>query len=198
MKKIAVVGTGYVGLSNAILLAQYNEVWAVDIIPEKVEEINQRRSPIIDAEIEDYLKNRELHLQATLDADSAYRDAEYIIVSTPTNYDPQRNSFNTSSVETVVGQALKVNRDAILIIKSTVPVGFTAELCRKYGTENIMFAPEFLREGHALYDNLYPSRIVIGTAKNNLKIREKAKKFAELLQKGAIKKEISVLYMDLT
>lgn len=198
MKKIVVVGTGYVGLSNAVLLAQHNHVTAVDIIREKVEKINRRESPIADAELEEYLKDKKLDLTAVVDAEKAYQDADFIIVSTPTNYDPKRNSFNTESVETVVDQAIRINKDAVIVVKSTVPVGFTASLCRKYETERILFAPEFLREGHALYDNLYPSRIIIGLDSRDERIREKAKVFVNLLEQGAVKKEIPVRYMNLT
>lgn len=198
MKKIVVVGTGYVGLSNAVLLAQHNHVTAVDIIREKVEKINRRESPIADAELEEYLENKKLDLTAVVDAEKAYQDADFIIVSTPTNYDPKRNSFNTESVETVVDQAIRINKDAVIVVKSTVPVGFTASLCRRYETERILFAPEFLREGHALYDNLYPSRIIIGLDSRDERIREKAKVFVNLLEQGAVKKEIPVRYMNLT
>ena len=198
MKKIVVVGTGYVGLSNAVLLAQHNHVTAVDIIREKVEKINRRESPIADAELEEYLENKKLDLTAVVDAEKAYQDADFIIVSTPTNYDPKRNSFNTESVETVVDQAIRINKAAVIVVKSTVPVGFTASLCRRYETERILFAPEFLREGHALYDNLYPSRIIIGLDSRDERIREKAKVFVNLLEQGAVKKEIPVRYMNLT
>lgn len=198
MKKIVVVGTGYVGLSNAVLLAQHNHVTAVDIIREKVEKINRRESPIADAELEEYLENKKLDLTAVVDAEKAYQDADFIIVSTPTNYDPKRNSFNTESVETVVDQAIRINKAAVIVVKSTVPVGFTASLCRQYETERILFAPEFLREGHALYDNLYPSRIIIGLDSRDERIREKVKVFVNLLEQGAVKKEIPVRYMNLT
>ena len=198
MKKIVVVGTGYVGLSNAVLLAQHNHVTAVDIIREKVEKINRRESPIADAELEEYLENKKLDLTAVVDAEKVYQDADFIIVSTPTNYDPKRNSFNTESVETIVDQAIRINKDAVIVVKSTVPVGFTASLCRRYETERILFAPEFLREGHALYDNLYPSRIIIGLDSRDERIREKAKVFVNLLEQGAVKKEIPVRYMNLT
>lgn len=198
MKKIVVVGTGYVGLSNAVLLAQHNHVTAVDIIQEKVEKINRRESPIADVELEEYLKNKNLDLTATVDTEKAYQEADLIIVSTPTNYDPKRNSFNTESVEMVVDEAVRLNKEAVIVIKSTVPVGFTASLCRRYETERILFAPEFLREGHALYDNLYPSRIIIGLDSRDQEIMEKAKVFVGLLEQGAVKKEIPVRYMNLT
>ena len=197
-KKITVVGTGYVGLSNAVLLAQHNCVTAVDIVSEKVALINQHKSPIADKELQEYLENRQLDLTATTDAETAYGNAEFIIVSTPTNYDSRLNRFDTRSVESVVEQAVAVNKEAVIIIKSTVPVGFTSELCKKYNTERIMFAPEFLREGRALYDNLYPSRIIIGCNSIKEEVLTKAKEFAELLKEGAIKKEISVRYMNLT
>ena len=197
-KKITVVGTGYVGLSNAVLLAQHNCVIAVDIVSEKVALINQHKSPIADKELQEYLENRQLDLTATTDAETAYGNAEFIIVSTPTNYDSRLNRFDTRSVESVVEQAVAVNKEAVIIIKSTVPVGFTSELCKKYNTERIMFAPEFLREGRALYDNLYPSRIIIGCNSIKEEVLTKAKEFAELLKEGAIKKEISVRYMNLT
>lgn len=198
MKKITVVGTGYVGLSNAVLLAQHNHVTAVDIVSEKVDLINQHKSPIADKELQEYLEQRELDLTATKDAEAAYRDAEFIIVSTPTNYDPKLNSFNTDSVESVIQQARTINKEAVIVIKSTVPVGFTADMCSKYGTDRIIFAPEFLREGHALYDNLYPSRIVAGLCSDNPELREKAELFIELLRKGAIKQEIPVRIMNAT
>lgn len=198
MKKIVVVGTGYVGLSNAVLLAQHNQVLAVDIVPEKVALINQRRSPIADQELQEYLGSKELKLTATTDMQAACKDADYIIISTPTNYDPKINSFNTESVESVVREILEVNKRAAIVVKSTVPVGFTEELCRKYQTENIMFAPEFLREGHALYDNLYPSRIIVGLNLEDEELKEKAESFAKMLEQGAVKKDISVLYMNRT
>lgn len=196
--KIAVAGTGYVGLSMAILLSQQNEVKAVDIIPEKVEMINARKSPILDKEIQEYLTTKNLNLVATTDGDFAYKDAEYVIIAAPTNYDPDKNYFNTSAVESVIEQVLRVNKNAIMIIKSTVPVGYTESVRKKYSCENIIFSPEFLREGHALYDNLYPSRIIVGYPKNNERLFESAKVFAELLRNGAIKQGINVLYVGLT
>ena len=196
--KIAVAGTGYVGLSMAILLAQHNEVTAVDIIPEKVELINRRQSPIADKEIEEYLTGKELRLVATTDGDSAYRDAELVIISTPTNYDPSKNYFDTSSVESVIGQVIAVNPDAIMIVKSTVPVGFTEKARRDFCCDNLLFSPEFLREGRALYDNLYPSRIIVGVPVRNARLRKAAETFAGLLQEGAIKQDIETRFMNPT
>lgn len=195
--KIAVAGTGYVGLANSILLSQNNEVYAVDIIPEKVDMINQKKSPIVDAEIEDYLANKELNLTATTDAELAYKDAEFIVIATPTNYDEEKNYFDTSSIESVLNIVTKVNKDAVIIIKSTIPVGYTMATREKYGN-NIIFSPEFLREGKALYDNLYPSRIIIGAPEEDVKMREAAKKFAALLQEGAIKKDIETIIINPT
>ena len=196
--KIAVAGTGYVGLSIATLLAQHNKVTAVDIIPEKVEMINARRSPIQDEYIEKYLAEKELDLTATLDAEAAYKDAEYVVIAAPTNYDSQRNYFDTSAVENVIETVLRVNPEAIMIIKSTIPVGYTESVRRKFNCENILFSPEFLRESKALYDNLYPSRIIVGTVKNDERLTKAAERFAELLKEGAIKEEIEVRIMGLT
>lgn len=196
--KIAVAGTGYVGLSNAILLAQNNEVWAVDIVEEKVDMINNKKSPIVDAEIQEYLETKELNLRATTDAKSAYTDADYVIISTPTNYDPVKNFFDTSSVEAVIELVMKYNSEAVMVIKSTVPVGYTEEVRAKYQCKNLIFSPEFLREGRALYDNLYPSRIIVGYPKNDEKLKKKAEVFSELLRQGAIKEDIAVLLVNLT
>ena len=196
--KIAVAGTGYVGLSIATLLAQHNEVKAVDIIPEKVEMINARRSPIQDEYIEKYLAEKELNLTATLDAETAYKDAEYVVIAAPTNYDSQRNYFDTSAVESVIETVLRVNPSAIMVIKSTIPVGYTESVRRKYNCDNILFSPEFLRESKALYDNLYPSRIIVGTVKGDERLTKAAERFAALLQQGALKENIETRIMGLT
>lgn len=196
--KIAIAGTGYVGLSNAILLAQHHEVYAVDIIEEKVNMINQGRSPLIDKEIEDYLANAKLNLTATTDGEMAYKDAQFVIISTPTNYDEKKNYFDTSSVEAVIELVQKVNPEAVMVIKSTIPVGYTESVCRKYHTEQILFSPEFLREGQALKDNLYPSRIIVGSLAGNDRMKKAAETFAHLLQEGAIKEEIPTLLTNLT
>ena len=196
--KIAVAGTGYVGLSNATLLAQHNEVVAVDVIPEKVEKINNRISPIQDEYIEKYLSEKELNLRATLDAKSAYKDADFVVIAAPTNYDPQKNFFDTSAVEAVIGVVLEVNPAAIMVIKSTVPVGFTEMARKKFGTDNLLFSPEFLRESRALYDNLYPSRIIVGRPAGDERLDAMARTFASLLQQGALKSEIETLFMGLT
>ena len=196
--EIAVAGTGYVGLSLSVLLAQHNQVTAVDIVKEKVEQINNKKSPIVDKEIEEYLANHKLNLKATTDAETAYSKAEFVIIATPTNYDPEKNYFDTSSVENVIETVLKVNPNAVMVIKSTVPVGYTKEIRAKYKTDNILFSPEFLREGKALYDNLYPSRIVVGVPEGNELLRQKAETFANLLKEGAIKKKVPVLFAGLT
>ena len=196
--KIAVAGTGYVGLSLSVLLAQHNEVVAVDIIEEKVQKINNKISPIADTEIEEYLVNRKLNLFATTDIELAYKDAEFIVIATPTNYNPKKNYFDTSSVESVIETVLKINTRAVMVIKSTVPVGFTKQVREKYQTNNIIFSPEFLREGKALYDNLYPSRIVVGVSSGDESIREKAEIFGNLLLEGAIRKDTPVLITGLT
>lgn len=196
--KIAVVGTGYVGLSMAILLSQHNTVKAVDIIKSKVDMINAKKSPISDKEIEEYLAQKTLDLEATTDAESAYRGAEYVIISTPTNYDEKKNYFDTSTVENVIEQVITVNPDAVIIIKSTVPVGFTESVREKYCCDNILFSPEFLREGKALYDNLYPSRVIVGVPVKNARLHKAAEKFASLLCEGAVKKDIEVRFMNPT
>ena len=196
--KIAVAGTGYVGLSIATLLAQHNEVLAVDIIPAKVEMINKRQSPIQDEYIEKYLAEKELNLAATLDAETAYQDADFVIIAAPTNYDSKKNYFDTSAVESVIQQVISCNPDAIMVIKSTIPVGFTAHVREKYHCDNILFSPEFLRESKALYDNLYPSRIIVGTDTRNARLVKAANIFAGLLQQGALKPEIDTLIMGFT
>ena len=192
--KIAVAGTGYVGLSNAVLLAQHNTVFAVDIVEEKVKLINERKSPIVDKEISEYLAEKDLDVTATTNGAEAYAQADLVIISTPTDYDEQKNYFNTSSVEAVIELVLSVNKDAVMVVKSTVPVGYTKTLAKKYPGANIIFSPEFLREGRALYDNLYPSRIIVGFDKENKKLEEAAHTFASLLQQGALKENIPVLY----
>ncbi len=195
---IAVAGTGYVGLSISVLLAQHNKVKAVDIIPEKVELINQKKSPIQDEYIEKYLAEKELDLVATLDAESAYKDADFVVIAAPTNYDSQKNFFDTSAVESVIKLVMQYNPNAIMVIKSTIPVGFTAAVREKYDCKNIIFSPEFLRESKALYDNLYPSRIIVGTDMNDERLVKAAKDFARLLQEGAIKENIDTLIMGFT
>lgn len=197
-RKIAVAGTGYVGLSLAVLLAQHNQVIAVDIVPEKVNLINKCVSPIQNEYIEKYLKEHKLNLTATLDGFSAYKDAEFVIIAAPTNYDNNKNFFDTSAVESVIRLVLKSNPDAIMVIKSTIPVGYTKSVREKYGTKNILFNPEFLRESKALYDNLYPSRIIVGTNENDERLVNAAHDFAELLQEGAIKEDIDTLFMGFT
>ena len=195
---IAVAGTGYVGLSIATLLAQHHKVLAVDIIPEKVDMINRRQSPIQDEYIEKYFAEKELDLTATLDAEKAYKEAEYVVIAAPTNYDSQKNYFDTSAVESVIQLVQKVNPTAIMVIKSTIPVGYTESVRKKFSTENILFSPEFLRESKALYDNLYPSRIIVGTDMNNERLVDAARQFATLLQEGAIKENVDTLFMGFT
>ena len=196
--KLAVAGTGYVGLSLAVLLAQHNEVVAVDVIPERVALVNDRKSTIQDEYIEQYLAEKQLHLTATLDAKAAYRDAEFVIIAAPTNYDSEKNFFDTSAVESVIRLVMQANPDAIMVIKSTVPVGFTAAVREKYGCKNILFSPEFLRESKALYDNLYPSRIIVGTDMDDERLVKAANTFAQLLQEGALKENIDTLIMGFT
>ena len=196
--RIAVAGTGYVGLSMAIILSQHNEVKAVDIVKSKVDLINNKKSPISDKEIEEYLANKKLNLIATTNGEEAYKDAELVVISTPTNYDPQKNYFDTSSVESVIKQVVAVNPNAVMIIKSTVPVGYTESVRKKFKCDNILFSPEFLREGKALYDNLYPSRIIVGVPFGNKQLEKAAHTFAKLLQDGAIKENIEVRFMNPT
>lgn len=196
--KIAVAGTGYVGLSIATLISQTHEVWAVDILSKKVDMINCRKSPIVDEEIEDFFSNKELKLKATLNAKEAYENASFVIIATPTNYDNEKNFFDTSAVEAVIELVLKYNSHAIMVIKSTVPVGYTKTVRRKYNTKNIIFSPEFLREGRALWDNLHPSRIIIGVDESDVRLQRAAHEFAELLQEGALKENIETLFMGFT
>lgn len=196
--KIAVAGTGYVGLSIATLLSQHHEVKVVDIIPEKTELVNQRKSPIRDKELEEFLAEKDLHLTATLDAEGSYRDADFVVIATPTNYDTKKNFFDTSAVEAVIELALRCNPDAVMVIKSTIPVGYTEMVRKKYHTDNILFSPEFLRESRALYDNLYPSRIIVGADLKNESLLDAAHTFAKLLQEGAIKENIDTLFMGFT
>ena len=195
---IVVAGTGYVGLSIATLLSRQHRVIAVDVVPEKVELINQRKSPIVDKEIEEYLASKDLNLTATLDAESAYREADFVVIATPTNYDSKKNFFDTSAVEAVIRLVMKVNPDAIMVIKSTIPVGYTRSIREKTGSKNILFSPEFLRESRALYDNLYPSRIIVGTDLDDARLVEAAKTFAHLLQEGALKENVDTLIMGFT
>ena len=196
--KIAVAGTGYVGLSIAVLLSQHNEVYAVDIVPDRVNLINNKKSPIQDKEIEDYLLTKPLNLKATLDAVSAYSNADFVVIATPTNYDPQKNFFDTSAVEAVIKLVMHYNPNAVMVIKSTIPVGFTKTIREKTGSKKILFSPEFLRESNALFDNLHPSRIIVGTDLEDKRLTEAAKEFARLLQEGAVKENIDTLFMDFT
>ena len=196
--KISVAGTGYVGLSIATLLAQHNDVTAVDIVPERVELINNKKSPIQDDYIEEYLANKPLHLKATLDWKNGYKDADFVVIGAPTNYDSQKNFFDTSAVEDVIKKVLEVNPNAIMVIKSTIPVGYTESVRKKFNTNNIIFAPEFLRESKALYDNLYPSRIIVGYEQSDKELEAKAKQFAELIKEGAIEQNVPILYMGST
>ena len=195
---VTIVGIGYVGLSNAVLLAQHNKVYAVDIQPERVNAVNNRCSPIMDKELEEYFAVKDMDLTAVMDGIQAYRDADFIIISTPTNYEPVKNYFDTSSVESVIEEVLKINREATIIIKSTVPVGFTESVRKKYNTRNILFSPEFLREDHALYDNLYPSRIIVGAPQDDAEMVQKAHQFISLLEEGALKKDIPTLVINPT
>ena len=195
---IAVAGLGYVGLSMAVLLAQHNKVTAVDVVPEKVDLINSKKSPIADREIEEYLANKQLNLIATIDGNSAYKNADFVIIATPTNYDETKNYFDTSSVESVIRQVIATNSSATIVVKSTVPVGFTEQVYKEYGSVNILFSPEFLREGRALYDNLYPSRIIVGVPANDERLHKDAETFANLLRQGALKERIDTLYMNPT
>lgn len=195
---VTIVGIGYVGLSNSVLLAQHNKVYAVDIQPERVNAVNNRCSPIMDKELEEYFAVKDMDLTAVMDGIQAYRDADFIIISTPTNYEPVKNYFDTSSVESVIEEVLKINREATIIIKSTVPVGFTESVRKKYNTRNILFSPEFLREGHALYDNLYPSRIIVGAPQDDAEMVQKAHQFISLLEEGALKKDIPTLVINPT
>ena len=195
--RIAVAGMGYVGLSNAVLLSQNNEVTAVDVVAEKLEKISKGISPIVDKEIEEYLK-KDLNLRATMQAEEAYRNADYVIISTPTNYDDEKNYFDTSSVESVIKTVTEINKDAVIVIKSTIPVGFTKNAIKKYNNKNIIFSPEFLREGKALYDNLYPSRIIVGFDHSNSELEKKAVQFGNLLKEGAVKEEVPMLFTETT
>lgn len=195
---IAVAGMGYVGLSIAVLLSQHNTVTAVDVVAKKIDMLNNRKSPVVDEDIEEYLKTRRLNLSATTDGDAAYKDAELVVICTPTDYDPDKNFFDTSSVESVIQQVIKANPDAVIVIKSTLPVGFTEQVRAKCCCDNILFSPEFLREGHALYDNLYPSRIIVGVPVNNARLMKAAETFANLLKEGALKKDIPTLFMNPT
>ena len=197
-KNIAVAGTGYVGLSLAVLLAQHNHVTAVDVLPERVDLINQKKATVQDAYAEKYLAEKKLDLSATLDAEAAYKNADFVVIATPTNYDSKKNFFDTSAVEAVIKLVLEYNPDAIMVIKSTIPVGFTASVREKYHCDNIIFSPEFLRESKALYDNLYPSRIIVGTDVENARLVKAAKTFAGLLQEGAVKENIDTLIMGFT
>ena len=196
--RISIAGTGYVGLSIATLLAQHNEVTAVDIVPERVEMINNKKSPIQDDYIEDYLKNKELNLRATLDAETGYKDAEFVVIAAPTNYDSVKNFFDTSAVEDVITKVMQYNPDAIMVIKSTIPVGYTEEIRKKTGSDNIIFSPEFLRESKALYDNLYPSRIIVGYKQDDERLEKAARQFAHLIKQGALKEDVPVLFMGST